>query len=363
MAQALLPHPQLADLLGERHRIIANDWQAAGLDSLIGQLLRRAGKLLEQLEFTPGALREDLAGPRTATAYLFSASELIDHAADLIADSAKLVHDNERRWRVFHDRVAHSPRSRACRNHHRRCTRRRGTHPELISGRWDRPAQRQRSAQHTLPVPAPRSRRRSPWRGSRYSRWVGVRPVMGSFRFGGDDSEELRIAPRRPASEATPRGSSATRSSRSRSLPTAAAAVSAGMGLAPWAHVSATRPRRTEDRQAPLHRGDGLEVRPGNPRGSHLLGLGSEHRLGSEHSSPSGDASPDRPGVVHTPAALPLGGRELRSGGRVPTPASLEVAPSHVDPGLGRSPLRYGPERLRPQSAVRVIESTGLLPR
>ena len=34
----------------------------------------------------------------------------------------------------------------------------------------------------------------------------------------------------------------------------------------------------------------------------------------------------------------------------------------HVDPGLGRSPLRYGPERLRPQSAVRVIESTGLLP-
>ena len=33
-AQALLQHPQLADLLGERHRIIANDWQAAGLNSL-----------------------------------------------------------------------------------------------------------------------------------------------------------------------------------------------------------------------------------------------------------------------------------------------------------------------------------------
>jgi hypothetical protein len=105
-AQALLQHPQLADLLGERHRIIANDWQAAGLNSLIAQLLRRAGGLLEQVDFTPGALREDLAGPRQASGYLFSASELIDHAADLIADSAKLVHDNERRWRIFHDRVA-----------------------------------------------------------------------------------------------------------------------------------------------------------------------------------------------------------------------------------------------------------------
>jgi hypothetical protein len=103
--KALLQHPQLADLLGERHRIIANDWQAAGLNSLIAQLLRRAGDLLEQVDFTPDALREDLAGPRTATAYLFSTSELIDHAADLIADSAKLVHDNERRWRIFHDRV------------------------------------------------------------------------------------------------------------------------------------------------------------------------------------------------------------------------------------------------------------------
>jgi hypothetical protein len=104
-AQALLHHPQLADLLGERHRIIANDWQAAGLNSLIAQLLRRAGDLLERVDFTPDGLREDLAGPRTATAYLFSTCELIDHAADLIADSAKLVHDNERRWRIFHDRV------------------------------------------------------------------------------------------------------------------------------------------------------------------------------------------------------------------------------------------------------------------
>jgi hypothetical protein len=104
-AQTLLPHQELADLLGERHRIIANDWQAAGLNALIARLLRRTGELLGQVDFAPAALREDLAGPRTASAYLFSACELIDHAADLIAESAALVHDNERRWRVFHDRV------------------------------------------------------------------------------------------------------------------------------------------------------------------------------------------------------------------------------------------------------------------
>ena len=30
---------------------------------------------------------------------------LLARAADLISESASLVHDNERRWRVFHDRV------------------------------------------------------------------------------------------------------------------------------------------------------------------------------------------------------------------------------------------------------------------
>jgi hypothetical protein len=48
MAQALLPHPGLADLLGERHRIIANDWQSASLQSLIAQPLQRAGELLNR---------------------------------------------------------------------------------------------------------------------------------------------------------------------------------------------------------------------------------------------------------------------------------------------------------------------------
>jgi hypothetical protein len=106
MAEGLLALPEIADLLGERHRIIANDWQAAGLNTLIASLLSRAVAVLGQVDFSPAALRSDLAGPGTAVPYLFSASELIDHAADLVAHSASLVHDNERRWRVFHDRVA-----------------------------------------------------------------------------------------------------------------------------------------------------------------------------------------------------------------------------------------------------------------
>ncbi len=105
VAGALAAYPALADLLGERHRIIANDWQAAGLQALVARLLRRALELLERVDFSPQALREDLAGPRQNPGYLYSASELIDRGADLEAESAILVHDNERRWRVFGDRV------------------------------------------------------------------------------------------------------------------------------------------------------------------------------------------------------------------------------------------------------------------
>ncbi len=104
-ASALLPHPGLADVLGERHRIIANDWQAAELSRLVGRLVRRALETIETLELSPVAIRADLAGPHTMPAYLWSASELLDRAADLAAESAALVHDNDRRWRVFRTRV------------------------------------------------------------------------------------------------------------------------------------------------------------------------------------------------------------------------------------------------------------------
>jgi hypothetical protein len=105
IAGALAQYPQLADLLGERHRIIANDWLSASEQMLIARLLRRALDLIGIVDFTPAALRADLGGERHSAAYLYSASELLDRAADLILDSATLVHDNERRWRVFAARV------------------------------------------------------------------------------------------------------------------------------------------------------------------------------------------------------------------------------------------------------------------
>ena len=105
IAGSLAAYPQLADLLGERHRIIANDWQAANQQTLIARLVRRALEIIERVDFAPAALRSDLAGERIAAAYLYSASELLDRAADLAVQSASLVHDNERRWRVFSERV------------------------------------------------------------------------------------------------------------------------------------------------------------------------------------------------------------------------------------------------------------------
>jgi hypothetical protein len=105
MVPQLLDVAELADLLGERHRIIANDWQAAGLMSLTARILARTVEVLERVDFAPTALRADLAGARTAAARLFSAAEMLDHAADLLSEFAGLVHDNERRWRVFRNRV------------------------------------------------------------------------------------------------------------------------------------------------------------------------------------------------------------------------------------------------------------------
>ena len=105
MAEALLSYPQLADLLGERHKIIGNNWQNAATAQLAARYLRRAVAVMERVDFSPAALRNDLAGARSAPAYLYAAAELINHAADLAAASSVLTHENERRWRIFHDRV------------------------------------------------------------------------------------------------------------------------------------------------------------------------------------------------------------------------------------------------------------------
>ncbi|MEZ5143524.1 MAG: hypothetical protein R2726_13545 [Acidimicrobiales bacterium] len=104
-ATALVGYPALADLLGDRHRIIANDWQAANMSSLAGRLLQRGVDLLDAVDFQPSAVRADLDGPRSYSALMYSAIELIDRAADLLSDSAGLVHDNEPRWRHFRHKL------------------------------------------------------------------------------------------------------------------------------------------------------------------------------------------------------------------------------------------------------------------
>ena len=105
MIEHLVAYPAVADLLGDRHRIISNDWQCASLSSLAGRNIDRALTVLARVEFTPAVLRADLAADRLAPRYLFAASELIDHAADLLAQSSVITRDNERRWRVFHQRI------------------------------------------------------------------------------------------------------------------------------------------------------------------------------------------------------------------------------------------------------------------
>jgi hypothetical protein len=106
IAAALVDIPGLEDLLGDRHRIIANDWLAANTSALIAKQLVRAADILDKIDYTPAALRADLAGPRRSPSLLHSAAEIINRAADLCSDSAGLVNDNERRWRVFRERVA-----------------------------------------------------------------------------------------------------------------------------------------------------------------------------------------------------------------------------------------------------------------
>ncbi len=103
--QPLLSFSSLAKVLGERHRIIMNDWQTANLATLIAALLSRALEILEVVDFTPAAIRADLAGPRVFSEYLYAAVELLNRAADLASESAMLTNDNERRWRIYREAV------------------------------------------------------------------------------------------------------------------------------------------------------------------------------------------------------------------------------------------------------------------
>ncbi len=106
IAKSLLDYPELADLLAERHRIIGHDWQNANTNRLSAQVLRRVGDVLGKVDFSPPAIRADLADRRSYPKYLYSASELLDYVIRLTTESTTLVLENERRWRVFHARVA-----------------------------------------------------------------------------------------------------------------------------------------------------------------------------------------------------------------------------------------------------------------
>jgi len=105
VAEKLLDYPDLADVLAERHRIITTNWQTATLSKVIGHTVDRALDILDRIDFSPAAIRTDLAGGRRDGTLLHAACDLLDHAADLAAISATLTHENDRRWRVFHGRV------------------------------------------------------------------------------------------------------------------------------------------------------------------------------------------------------------------------------------------------------------------
>lgn len=53
-AAELIAIDGLADVLGERHRIIANDWQTASMSALMSRPFDRAADILEQVDCTHG---------------------------------------------------------------------------------------------------------------------------------------------------------------------------------------------------------------------------------------------------------------------------------------------------------------------
>jgi len=71
----------------------------------MAKLLQRALLILGQVDFDPKSIREDISMVKRYPELLYSASELLDRAADLSSESAMLVHDNERRWRVFRQKI------------------------------------------------------------------------------------------------------------------------------------------------------------------------------------------------------------------------------------------------------------------
>jgi hypothetical protein len=89
-----------------RHRIIINDWQATHLRTFVAKLLDRTLLILNQINFSPKAIREDISGRKRYLGLLHLASELLDRGADISSEFAMLVHENERRWSAFRLKVS-----------------------------------------------------------------------------------------------------------------------------------------------------------------------------------------------------------------------------------------------------------------
>jgi len=103
-ATSLIALDELADVIGERHRIIANDWQAALLDGLAAKLLRRAVEILASVELDPVESRYRTETTASASR-LKSAAAIIGRAASLLDDAAELGDDNEWRWSLVRSHV------------------------------------------------------------------------------------------------------------------------------------------------------------------------------------------------------------------------------------------------------------------
>jgi hypothetical protein len=117
-AGALLGMRPLADVLGDRHRIIANNRLAAEMSCLVAALLLRAAEILETVDLSPNGLRADLSTDRSVPGYLYSAAALLDRAIDLSAISTALSRDSEPAWRAWSQRAEEIHQSSAARLTH-----------------------------------------------------------------------------------------------------------------------------------------------------------------------------------------------------------------------------------------------------
>ena len=159
--------------MGERHRIISNDWLAAHMQSLIGTLSGpRRGHARPRRPHPGGAAGRPGRAPRRARSGSTPPPRCISRAADLCCESAELVHDNERRWRVTRERTeqlvqamtAHTA-TPADRRHREGVRCRRGTARRLTRKAWPTDASARRAYRSAVPVPQPAGRRPTGGRG------------------------------------------------------------------------------------------------------------------------------------------------------------------------------------------------------